>query len=270
MDHVLQIPQVGREWDPMLDAYTALGFLAAATRTCRVGALVSPVTYRSPAQLAKIVATLDVLSGGRAICGVGAGWFEREHRLYNFDFPPPAERLDLLQDTLELLPLMWGPGAPPYQGRRVSVAETVCYPRPVQSRIPILVGGQGERRTLALVARYADACNLFGSPDTVRHKLSVLAAHCERVERPLTDIEVTHLATVLVADDPRARVDETRPRGTTPEAYAETVLAGTVEDHVGRFRELAEAGVRTAIVSLADLGPASVAAFTPVIAAFAG
>jgi len=268
MDHMLQIPQVGREWDPMLDAYTALGFLAAATTRCRVGALVSPVTYRTPAHLAKIVASLDVLSGGRAICGLGAGWFEREHRVYGFDFPPRGERLDRLADVLELLPLMWGPGAPSYTGRRVSVPEAICYPRPVQSRIPLLVGGQGERRTLRLVAQYADACNLFGPAEVVRHKLSVLAAHCAAVDRPLAEIEVTHLSTVLCASDPAAAVETYRPRGSTPEAYTEAVLAGTVEDHVGRFRELAEAGIHTAIVSLADLGPESVAAFAPVIAAF--
>lgn len=270
MDHVLQIPQVGREWDPMLDAYSALGFLAAATTRCRLGALVSPVTYRPPAHLAKIVASLDVLSGGRAVCGLGAGWFEREHRLYGFGFPPRGERLDLLQDALELLPLMWGPGAPAYTGRRVSVAEAICYPRPVQDRIPILVGGQGERRTLALVARYADACNLFGPPDTVRHKLSVLAEHCRQAGRNLAEIEVTHLSTVLRADDVAAAIESRRPAASTPEAYAEAVNAGSTHENIGRFRALAEAGVHTAIVSLADLGPESVAAFGPVIAAFTG
>lgn len=118
------------------------------------------ITYRNVAQLAKIVATLDVLSGGRATCGLGAAWFEREHRLYGYDFPPLAQRYELLEDALRLLPLMWGPGAPAFSGHRIEVPEAVCYPRPLQARIPILVGGGGERRTLRLVAEHADACNL--------------------------------------------------------------------------------------------------------------
>jgi len=272
MDHMLQIPQVGREWDPMLDSYTTLGFLAAVTKTCRLGALVTGVTYRNPAHLAKIVATLDVLSGGRVVCGLGAAWFEREHRVYGWDFPTRRDRLDLLEDALRLLPLMWGPGSQPFEGHRVRIPEAICYPRPVQARIPILVGGQGERRTLRLVAQYADACNLFGGPDTVRHKLGVLARHCAAASRALDDIEVTHLSTVLCAPDRsslRDRTEAARAPGTTPEAFAESVNAGTVDDHIGRFRELAEAGVHTAIVSLADLATASaVADFAPVITAF--
>ena len=272
MDHLLQIPQVGHEWDPMLDSYTTLGFLAAVTRTCRIGALVTGVTYRNPAHLAKIVATLDVLSGGRAVCGLGAAWFEREHRVYGWDFPPRAQRLDLLEDVLRLLPLMWGPGAPPFEGHRLRIPAAICYPRPIQSHIPILVGGQGERRTLRLVAQYADACNLFGQADIVAHKLGVLARHCADVGREYGDIEVTHLSRVLCAADRtelKARLAATRPKQATPEAYAESVQAGTVEDHIGRFRDLSDAGVHTAIVSLADLAfEAAVPAFAPVIAAF--
>ncbi len=274
MDHVLQIPQVGREWDPMLDSYTTLGFLAAATRTCRIGALVTGVTYRNPAHLAKIVATLDALSGGRAVCGLGAAWFEREHRAYGWDFPDRRERLDLLEDALRLLPLMWGPGSPPFDGHRLHVPQAICYPRPLQPHVPILVGGQGERRTLRLVAQYADACNLFGSPGNVRQKLYVLRAHCRDAGRSMADIEVTHLSTVLCAADEarlRTRLAAARPKGASPESYAESVHAGTVEDHVGRFRELAEAGVHTAIVGLADLAAEdAVSAFAPVIDAFGG
>ena len=165
MDHFLQIPQVGREWEDMLESYTTLGYLAGVTERIRLGTLVTGVAYRNLAHLAKLVATLDVLSGGRALCGLGAGWFEREHRLYGWAFPPLAERYALLEDALELLPLMWGPGSPRFEGRTTVVAEATCYPRPLQERIPLLVGGSGERRTLRLVARHADACNLFGDPD---------------------------------------------------------------------------------------------------------
>jgi alkanesulfonate monooxygenase SsuD/methylene tetrahydromethanopterin reductase-like flavin-dependent oxidoreductase (luciferase family) len=138
--------------------------------------------------------------------------------------------------------------------------------------VPILVGGQGERRTLRLVAQYADACNVFGDADTVRHKLEVLAGHCSAVGRDPAEIEVTHLGAVLAAADRAAldaRVDELRPRTTTREAFAAQVNAGTVEDHIGRFRQLAESGVQTAIVSLSDVEyPTAIEDFSPVIAAF--
>ena len=255
MDHFLQIPQVGREWEDMLESYTTLGYLAGVTERIRLGTLVTGITYRNLAHLAKIVATLDVLSGGRALCGLGAAWFEREHRLYGWDFPPLAERYARLEDALELLPLMWGPGAPRFEGRTITVDEAVCYPRPLQERIPILVGGSGERRTLRLVARHADACNLFGDPATVRRKLAVLHEHCAAEGRDPAAVRVTHLAParVIAAGEPR------EGRG-----------AATAEEHVGRYRELAEAGVQTAIVGLADAdGPESVSRFAEVVAAFA-
>jgi F420-dependent oxidoreductase-like protein len=261
MDHLLQIPQVGREWDEMLDSYTTLGFLAGVTQRVRLGVLVSAITFRSVQRLAKIVATLDVLSGGRAVCGLGAGWFEREHRLYGLEFPPAAARLDLLEDALRLLPLMWGPGAPAFEGRALSVPEALCYPRPLQDRVPIVVGGQGERRTLRLVAQYADACNLFGDPATVRRKLGILAEHCRAVGRDPAEVEVTHLSTVLCAPDRPAR----------SEAEIARLNAGTPDDHIGGFRALAEAGVQTAVVRLADLGDTQpIDDFAPVIAAFQG
>jgi F420-dependent oxidoreductase-like protein len=254
MDHFVQIPQVGREWDDMLESYATLGYLAAATERVRLGTLVTGITHRSIAHVAKLVATLDVLSGGRALCGIGAAWFEREHRLYGFDFPPLAERFARLEDALELLPLMWGPGSPPFEGRTISVSEAICYPRPLQERVPILVGGSGERRTLRLVARHADACNLFGDPETVRRKVAVLHEHCAAEGRDPAAIRVTHLAParVIAPGEPR------EGRG-----------AATAEEHAGRYRELAEAGVQTAIVGLGDAdGPESVRRFADVIAPF--
>jgi F420-dependent oxidoreductase-like protein len=274
MDHFLQIPQVGREWEDMLDSYTTLGFLAGVTERLGLGVLVTGVTYRNVAHLAKIVATLDVLSGGRAWCGLGAAWFAREHQLYGWDFPPLRDRYALLEDALELLPLMWGAGSPAYAGRVLNVPEAICYPRPVQERIPIMVGGSGERRTLRLVAQHADACNLFGDAATVRHKVEVLHRHCTDVGREPGKIAVTHLSTALTG---RTRgevddlVDRLRPKRSTPEAYASAVNAGMIEDHVGRFRELAEAGVQTAIVNLPDLGGVEpVERFAEVIAAYRG
>ena len=242
MDHFVQILPVGPHWQNMLDSWTTLGFLAGHTQRARLGTMVTGITYRNIAHLAKIVATLDVLSGGRAVCGIGAGWFEREHKAYGFEFPPLRRRYELLEDALQLFPLMWGPGAPAFEGATIKVAEALCYPRPVRERIPILVGGSGERKTLRLVARYADACNLFGDAGTVRHKLDVLRSHCAQVGRDPAAIEVTHLASALDA---------------------------SVEDHVGRYRQLAEAGVQTAMVRFPTLDEQAVEAFAPVIAAFA-
>jgi F420-dependent oxidoreductase-like protein len=256
MDHFIQIPQVGRHWDDMLDSWTTLGFLAGHTRTATLGTLVTGVTYRNVAHLGKMAATLDVLSGGRAVCGIGAAWFEREHRAYGWEFPPARRRLDLLEDALRLLPLVWGPGAPSFQGKVVTVAEAICYPRPLQERIPILVGGSGEKRTLRLVAAHADACNFVGDIDTVRTKLEVLHRHCADVGRDPAAVRVTHLGSALVTDDP------------APAQAAAAAVAGTVEEQVGRYRELAEAGVQTAIVRLADLDVAAVARFAPVIQSF--
>jgi F420-dependent oxidoreductase-like protein len=254
MDHFLQIPQIGREWEDMLDSYTTLGYLAGVTERIRLGTLVTGITYRNLAHLAKIVATLDVLSGGRAVCGLGAAWYEHEHRLYGWEFPPLRERYKLLEDALELLPLMWGRGSPPFKGRTLEVSETICYPRPLQEHLPILVGGSGERRTLRLVARHADACNLVGDPATVAHKLTVLRRHCSTEGRDPASIEVTHFAPARVVD----------ARGERSSADA-----GTVEEHIGRYRELAEAGVQTAIVGLGDpQDGASVKRFAEVIAAF--
>ena len=243
MDHFIQIPPIGPHWQNMLDSYSALAFLAAHTERATLGTLVTSVTYRNIAHLGKIVATLDVLSGGRAVCGIGAGWFEREHKAYGFDFPPLRRRYELLEDALRLFPLMWGPGAPAFEGTTIRVTEALCYPRPVQERVPIMVGGSGERKTLRLVAQYADACNLFGDAATVRHKLEVLGRHCADVGRDPAEIQVTHLSSALDA---------------------------SVDEQVGRYRELAEAGVQTAMVRFDALDEAAVEAFAPVIAAFAG
>jgi alkanesulfonate monooxygenase SsuD/methylene tetrahydromethanopterin reductase-like flavin-dependent oxidoreductase (luciferase family) len=219
----------------------------------RLGTLCTGITYRNIAALGKIVATLDVLSGGRAIAGLGIGWFEREHRLYGWDFPPRARRYELLEDAVQLLPLLWGKGSRPFEGRTVTVPEAICYPRPLQDRIPILVGGSGEQRTLRLVARYADACNLFGDAATVRHKVDVLHRHCADLDRDPADVTVTNLTSANVIDAGGERQSEG---------------SGTVEEQVGRYREFAEAGVQTAIVSLPDVAEGGIERFVPVIAAF--
>jgi F420-dependent oxidoreductase-like protein len=256
MDHFRQIPMLGPPWHDMLESWTTLAHVAACTESLRLGTMVSGVTHRSLPLLAKIVATLDVLSGGRAICGLGIGWYQQEHHAYGWLLPPVARRYALLEDALELLPLMWGPGGKPFHGRVLDVPDTSCYPRPLQERIPILVGGSGERRTLALVAAAADACNLFGEPDVVRRKVGVLHRHCADVGRDPATVSVSHLSTVLVGEDAahvRALVDATKPPKVTAERHARTVNAGTVEQHVARVERLVDAGADHIVVALADL-----------------
>lgn len=269
MDHFVQIPQVGRQWDPMLESYTTLAFLAGVTSRVSLGTMVTGITYRNIAHLAKIVATLDVLSGGRARCGLGAAWFDTEHELYGYEFPPLAERYDQLEDALRLLPLMWGPGSPSFEGHTISTPAATCYPRPLQDHIPMLVGGSGEKKTLKLVAQYADACNLFGEPDVIAHKVSVLQKHLEAFDRDLGEITVTQLSGVLCAadeNDLNARVTALSPGDTPLEVVSEMVTAGTTDDHINRFQALADAGVQETIVALADLAlPGAVSNFAPVI-----
>ncbi len=273
MDHFIQIPQVGREWEDMPEAYTTLGYLAGVTEQIRLGTLVTGIMYRNPALLGKMIATLDVLSGGRMICGLGIGWFEREHTAYGFDYPPVKERYARLEDTLQMLPLLWGKGAPSFEGTTFDVPEAMSYPRPLQDEIPILIGGSGEKKTLRMVARYADACNIFGDPETLTHKLGVLRQHCEDVGRDPSEIEVTTLSTVLVAEDRDAleeRIEALKPDSMTRDEFVRTVNAGTVEDHIGRFRAFADAGADCAIVNTPDVthGP-SLQAMGEVIEAFA-
>jgi F420-dependent oxidoreductase-like protein len=181
MDHWFQIGVIGAAEEPMLEGYTSLGFVAGQTERITLGLLVTGVTYRHPGLLAKIVTTLDVLSGGRAMLGLGAAWFEREHLALGVPFPPLGERFERLEETLQICKQMWSDDDGPYEGRHYQLAETLCSPRPIQTPHPkILIGGGGERKTLRLVAKYGDACNLFAAgTDQVRHKLDVLARHCE-------------------------------------------------------------------------------------------
>jgi F420-dependent oxidoreductase-like protein len=255
MDHFRQIPQLGRAWDNSLESYTTLGYLAAHTTRVRIGTLVTGVTYRNVGHLGKIVATLDVLSGGRAVCGLGLAWFEQEHRAYGWDFPPTPERYALLEDALQVLPMLWGPGNPAFAGRVLSLPDTTCYPRPL-GKVPIVLGGGGEKRTLRLAARYADAANVLGDAATVHRKADVLRAHCAEAGRDPDEVALSHLSTALIgADDAHVGelVERLRPRRQDPARYAATVNAGTVADHVGRFRQLAEAGAREVVIRLPGL-----------------
>jgi len=270
MDHLMQIPQVGRAWEKMPEAMTTLSYLAGATEQLRLATLVANVTLRPPALLAKIIATLDVLSGGRAECGLGAGWFEDEHTAYGIDFGPAGRRLDALEDALGLLPLMWGPGSPAFHGRSVEAPNAVCYPRPIQERIPIIVGGSGDR-TLRLAGELADGCNLLAS--RIEEKLAVVQGYCSKAGRDPHDFLITVLDVTVCGRDRNevGRIIEHVRGNQSATGVGKRLRAGTIEEQIGRYRLLAEQGVNRVYVNLADLnGPETVERFGPVVAAFAG
>ncbi|KJE21782.1 oxidoreductase [Frankia torreyi] len=191
MDHVWQIGMIGPPEHDMLEAYTTLGYLAARTTRIELLAWVTAVVYREPGLLAKLVTTLDVLSEGRAWLGIGAAWNEPEARGLGLPFPPTAERFERLEEALEIILQMWSGKDAPYSGRHYQLERTLNVPAPLRRpHPPILIGGSGEKKTLRLVARYAQACNLFAGPD-VEHKLDVLRAHCQDVGRDYDEIEKT-------------------------------------------------------------------------------
>jgi len=213
MDHYFQMIQLGGPFEPMLEAYTTLGYLAAATRRIDLGVLVTGTTYRHPGLLAKVVTTLDVLSGGRAWLGIGAAWYDREHHGLGVPFPPTGERFERLEETLRIVRQMWSDDDGAFEGRHYQLAETICLPRPVRGSVPVLIGGSGERKTLRLVAEHADACNLFAgeTPDLVAHKLDVLRRHCDDIGRDYDTITKTLLVNLDPVADPDAFLGAMEP-----------------------------------------------------------
>jgi F420-dependent oxidoreductase-like protein len=189
-DHFFQMEQVGRAEDPFLEGYTSLGFLAAQTTTIDLSMLVTGVTYRYPGVLAKTVSTLDVLSQGRSMLGLGAAWYEREHIALGIPYPPVRERFEMLEETLQICQQMWSENDGPYEGKHYRLAETICEPQPIR-RPPVLIGGEGEKKTLRLVAQYADVWNSPSSADELAHKIEVLNRHCDTVGRNPSEIRLT-------------------------------------------------------------------------------
>ena len=229
MDHYFQIPMVGAVELDMLEAYTALGYLAGHTSRVRLGTMVTGVTYRHPGILAKQVTTLDVLSGGRAWLGIGAAWFDREHHGLGVPFPSLRERFERLEEALQITLQMWSDNDGPYEGKHYQLAETISSPQPLSKpRPPILIGGGGERKTLKLVARYADACNFFGDPATVRHKLEVLRQHCQDEGRNYDEIEKTVLFVLNVGREGENAGQLVEQLGAFAEAGAQTVIGALI------------------------------------------
>ena len=205
MDHFYQIRGVGEETEPMLEAYSMLAALAGRTKTARLGTLVSGVTYRNPAILAKTVTTLDIISGGRAMLGIGAAWNEDEHRGYGIEFPPIGERMDRLDEALTICRAMFSEERPSFEGRHYRIESALDSPRPIQpAGPPIMVGGGGEQRTLKIAAKHADMTHWFPlGLDTLKHKSEVLARHCEAIGRDPATIQRTMAAPVVLASDER-------------------------------------------------------------------
>ena len=233
MDHLHQIPPYMARTDPIPEAYVLLGALAARTTRIRLGALVTAVTYRNPALLAKMVTTLDLVSGGRAYLGIGASWNEDEYQAYGFGdgLLPIRERLDRLEEALQVCKAMFSGNAAHFEGRHYRLAGALNIPRPVQpGGPPILVGGTGERRLLRLVARYADIANLFGDPATVRHKLSVLDRHCQEIGRDSAEILKTRTGMLVVAptvaEAERRAEDVRRKTGLDEKTFRQRCIVG--------------------------------------------
>jgi F420-dependent oxidoreductase-like protein len=257
MDHFFQIPMVGALDEPMFEAYTLLGALAARTHTARLGALVTGVTYRNPALLAKQVTAIDVISGGRAVLGIGAAWFDTEHESLGFAFPTLSERFERLEDALQICRAMFTEDAPSFEGRHYRIEKAANRPRPIQpGGPPILVGGSGERKTLRLVAQYADACNLFGNVDVIRHKLDVLKGHCETVGRDYGEITKTKLATLVIAPT-EAEVDDilataAAARRVDVASVREFTIAGRPDAVVDQVAEHFDAGLDGIVFNMTD------------------
>jgi len=252
MDHLWQLPGIGGSRAPILEAYTLLGALAARTERVELGTLVTGVTYRNPALVAKIVTTLDAISRGRAVLGIGAAWYEEEHRAFGYDFPPPGERLDRLEEALQICRAMFTEEHPSFRGRYYRIDEVYNVPRPARpGGPPILVGGSGERRTLRLVARYADRCNIFGGTDDVRRLLDVLTAHCEAEGRDRDAIMTTRLGTLVSTPTPED-ADTTREflRSAAGDDIATTAVIGTDEQVLEQVGAFVDAGLDQLIFNM--------------------
>ncbi|MBV8691630.1 MAG: LLM class F420-dependent oxidoreductase [Actinobacteria bacterium] len=245
MDHFYQLPALGGESNPMLEAYTLLGALAVATSRVQLGTLVTGVTYRNPAMLAKIITTLDVISKGRAVLGIGAAWHDIEHEALGFAFPPVKERMDRLEEAVQICRAMFRDEVSSFDGRYYQTRNVRNLPRPVQpGGPPIMIGGGGEKRTLRLVAQYADMCNVTGDADMIRHKIEVIRNHCADVGRDPSEIRITRMATMFLTNSPdeTKQVREFVASAAGPEMIGAAQI-GEDDDIAAQVKELAAAGV---------------------------
>jgi F420-dependent oxidoreductase-like protein len=252
MDHLHQIAGVGPRTNFMLEGNTVLSGIAARTSRLNLGLLVGGVMYRNPALLAKITTTLDIVSRGRAFLGIGAAWFEEEHRAYGFDFPSLGERFEHLEDALQIARLMFTQPESSFSGRHHSTHDVLNIPQPLRGDIPILIGGSGERKTLRFVAQYADGCNIFGDLERVRHLLGVLERHCEDVGRDPAEITKTRMATVFVDSSHEAATAKLEAAA-LDERRRPMAVAGDPDAIAEQVQALVDAGIDGMTISLPDV-----------------
>ena len=254
MDHFHQIPMIGKVEEPMLESWTSLSVVAGLTTKIKLGTLVTGIMYRYPAVLAKVAATLDVLSKGRLFMGIGAAWNEDESHAYGIHFPPASERLSRLEEALQIIRKMWTeePSAS-FNGKYYQIHNAYCNPKPIQKPSPpILVGGGGEKKTLKIVAKYADACNLFGSAETVKRKLNILKEHCKTIGRDYDSILKTKLSIIVVDDDKQMAEKKIEQifKGMPEEQIREFAIYGTPEDVLRQIRLFEQFDIQYLIVDL--------------------
>jgi F420-dependent oxidoreductase-like protein len=255
MDHFHQIPSVGKKEDPMLEGWTTISVLAGITSKIKLGTLVTGVTYRHPSVLAKMGASLDVLSKGRLFMGIGAAWNQEESLAYGIPFFPNKERLLRLEEAIQIIRKMWTEEEPAatFNGKYYQINNAYCNPKPIQKPSPpIMVGGSGERQTLKIVAKYADACNLFGSAETIKRKLSVLKEHCKSIGRDYDSILKTKLGLIVVdIDNERVEKSVQQISKIMPkEQVGEFLTYGTPEEVLKQIGLLEEVGIEYLIVDL--------------------
>ncbi len=250
MDHLLQLPPLGGPAASILEGYVTLGALAAVTRRAELGTLVTGVTYRNPALLAKQIATLDALSGGRAILGIGAAWYDVEHEAYGWDFPPAPERLERLREAVTICRGMFDEETFTFTGTHYHVRQARVVPRPVR-RIPIMIGGSGPRRTLRMVAELADVCNVGGTAETVATKLAILDEHCDAVGRERSAVKRTNLVTLFVCPDEAQRDGLRGIVGyDTNKDIRDAMIVATAPEATEQLAAIAAAGIDEIIVNL--------------------
>jgi F420-dependent oxidoreductase-like protein len=266
MDHLHQIGTVGTPEEPMLEGYTLLAGIAARTSRVSVGTMVTGVIYRNPALLAKIATTLDIVSAGRAILGIGAAWNEEESRAYGFEFPPLKVRFEQLEDALRIARSMFTEPQSTVEGTHARTEGAYNSPKPVRGDIPILIGGSGERKTIPLIASYGDATNFFGDVETIRRKVAVLDEACERVGHDRSEITVTKLGTLAIGEteaDVERKTDFLRER--IGDRYDQVVIAGTpdqVREQLDAFRQAGLDGILFNMPDAFELEPVRLAGET--------
>lgn len=256
MDHLHQIGPVGPPENYMFDGNTMLAAIAARTSSIHLGLLVGGVTYRNPALVAKITTTLDVISGGRAVLGLGAAWFEEEHKAYGYEFPPLKTRFEYLEDALNITRRMFTEEVATYRGTHFHVEGAFNNPKPIRGDIPILIGGSGERKTLRFVAKYADGSNLFGDVERVKHLLGVLEGHCEDVGRDPAEITKTRMGTVYIApthEEAVAKFEPALASAADPDRARAGAFVGDPGEVAEQVQAYLDAGLDGITITLPDV-----------------